>query len=374
MSEDDKTSKTEDPTAKRQSDALNKGNVAKSQEINHLFNLTGGLIVFWLMAEGVMSLMKTDLIFYFAQADTIPLSETGARDVLVNVSWSVLNAIWQVILLLMVLAILAARVQHPFLWVPNKIKPDLPQLIKKFNLFEGLKNKFKLQALVDFGKSLAKFVILVPIVYFVVRPFFDDLYQVVTLDVYAFLELMRWVVTWIYIAVIPVVLLIAILDFWYQKKENFEKLKMTKQEVKDESKQAEGSPEIKAKIRQLRVQRARERMMQAVPYADVVVTNPTHFACALQYDGESMMAPRLLAKGVDELAFRIREVAEENDIPIVENPPLARAIYDTVDIDQEVKPEHYQAVAEVISFVMRTQGRLKSDDRRRQDGGLNESR
>ena len=132
---------------------------------------------------------------------------------------------------------------------------------------------------------------------------------------------------------------------------------MTKQEVKDENKQTEGDPMVKGRLRQIRMERARQRMMASVPEADVVITNPTHYAVALKYDPGSMDAPRCLAKGMDDLALRIREVATENDVAIVENPPLARALHQAVEVDREIPPEHYKAVAEVISYVFRLQRR-----------------
>ena len=133
---------------------------------------------------------------------------------------------------------------------------------------------------------------------------------------------------------------------------------MSKQDIKDELKQTEGDPQIKARLRQIRTERARRRMMASVPKADVVITNPTHFAVALKYDPEDMSAPRLLAKGADAVAARIREIAEENDIPLVENPPLARALFESVDIDAEIPPEHYKAAAEIISYVFQLKGRM----------------
>ena len=187
MSEDDKASKTEDPTAKRITDAMAKGQVAKSQEINHLFNLVGGFIVFWLLAESMVGLLKTDLTYYIARSEQIPLSGRGARDVLMQVSSAIFMATLPSVILLVVLAIIASRLQHPFLWVPNKIKPDFNQLMKKLNLVTGLRNKFKLQALIDFGKSMAKFIIIIPVIYLVVQPFFDGLYNVITLNLYDFL-------------------------------------------------------------------------------------------------------------------------------------------------------------------------------------------
>jgi flagellar biosynthetic protein FlhB len=157
---------------------------------------------------------------------------------------------------------------------------------------------------------------------------------------------------------VMIMTVIASLDYAYQKWDHKNKLKMTKQEVKDERKQQDGDPKIKQRIASLRMERARERMMQAVEKADVVITNPTHYAIALKYDMDIMPAPILVGKGVDSLAARIREIAEENDIPVVENPPLARALYAGVEIDDEIPTEHYHAVAEVIGYVYRLKGRM----------------
>ncbi|HCW66445.1 MAG TPA: flagellar biosynthesis protein FlhB, partial [Thalassospira lucentensis] len=159
------------------------------------------------------------------------------------------------------------------------------------------------------------------------------------------------------IATISLTAVIAGLDFAYQRYEFNKQMKMSKQEIKDEYKQTEGSPEIKAKVRQIRMQRAQQRMMSNVPDADVVITNPTHFAVALKYDIDTMGAPMCVAKGQDNIALKIREVAEENGVTVMENPPVARALFATVEIDQEVPPEHYKAVAEIISFVFRQKGK-----------------
>ncbi|MCW9039352.1 MAG: EscU/YscU/HrcU family type III secretion system export apparatus switch protein, partial [Rhodospirillales bacterium] len=162
------------------------------------------------------------------------------------------------------------------------------------------------------------------------------------------------------VSVTGIMTVIAALDFVYQRHSFTKKMRMTKQEVKDEHKQAEGDPAIKAKLKGIRMQRARTRMMAAVPEADVIITNPTHYAVALTYKLEEMQAPRLVAKGVDHLAFRIREIAEENDVPVVENPPLARALYATVELDQDIPYEHYKAVAEIIAYVMGLKGQRPS--------------
>jgi flagellar biosynthetic protein FlhB len=162
-------------------------------------------------------------------------------------------------------------------------------------------------------------------------------------------------------AVLAVMTVIAALDFMYQRYKHHEEMKMSKQEVKDEFKQSEGDPQVKQRLRQLRMEKSRKRMMAAVPEADVVVTNPTHFAVALAYTHGEMAAPTVVAKGVDEVARRIREVAEANDVPLVSNPPLARALHATVELDEEIPAEHYKAVAEIIGYVMRLKGRMPSN-------------
>jgi flagellar biosynthetic protein FlhB len=156
-----------------------------------------------------------------------------------------------------------------------------------------------------------------------------------------------------------VMFVIMIADYLYQRYEYMRSLRMSKQEIKDEYRQQEGDPQIKQRIRQIRVERARKRMIAAVPTADVIITNPTHYSVALKYDADKMRAPSVVAKGLDNIALKIREVAKEHNIPLFENAPLARALYATVDIDKEIPAEHYKAVAEIISYVYRLRGKFK---------------
>jgi flagellar biosynthetic protein FlhB len=176
---------------------------------------------------------------------------------------------------------------------------------------------------------------------------------------YAFLEELRGLVARLMVGILIILLVIAVLDVLYQRFEHYKKMRMTKQELKDEYKQSEGDPHVKARLRQLRRERARARMMQAVPEADVVITNPTHFAVALKYKPEEMPAPVCVAKGQDAIAQKIREVAKEHDVEIYENPPLARSLFELVELEQEIPQELYQGVAEVISYVFQKQGKLK---------------
>jgi len=214
--------------------------------------------------------------------------------------------------------------------------------------------------LVELLKSLVKLIVLGFLVVLVIWNNMPDIRHLPQMDL---LELLEYVQDRIYTLTFQSVLMIGTIagaDYAFQRWRWMEKMRMTKQELKDEHKQAEGDPHIKARIRSLRVQRARKRMMASVPKASVVVTNPTHYAVALKYEPDTMNAPVLVAKGADLIAKRIRDLANEHEIPIVENPPLARALYATVELDREVPPEHYKAVAEVISYVMKLRGHRAS--------------
>jgi flagellar biosynthetic protein FlhB len=182
-------------------------------------------------------------------------------------------------------------------------------------------------------------------------PQLDRVEVLMQMDVAQTADETRLLIAQMFVVAIFVMGIIAGLDYIYQRFEFLKQMKMTKQQVKDELKQSDGDPLVRGRLRQIRADRARARMMAAVPTADVVVTNPTHFAVALKYESEIMSAPRVVAKGVDEVAFRIRDLANDNDVPIVENPPLARALFATADLDDEVPSEHYKAVAEIISYV-----------------------
>jgi flagellar biosynthetic protein FlhB len=216
-----------------------------------------------------------------------------------------------------------------------------------------------MNSVIEMSKSVAKLVVVGFVCYLVLKPRIKDLDLLPSMELPAILAYLHQVLVHLMLAIALVMVVIAVADWFYQRFAYMKKLRMSKQEVKDENKQTEGDPAIKARLRGLRMARARNRMMAAIPKADVVVTNPTHYACALKYDGDTMNAPMLVAKGQNLIALRIREIAEENDVPIVENPPLARALYATVELDREILPDQYKAVAEVISYVMRLKGKLR---------------
>ena len=217
---------------------------------------------------------------------------------------------------------------------------------------------FSLRSLMELSKGSLKILVVGGVGAILLAPYFDRLEHVVGLPLPVFLEELQMLVVRLMMGVLVVMLVVAVIDLVYQRNEHYKKMRMTKQELKDEYKQTEGDPHVKSKLRQLRSERARQRMMQAVPEADVVITNPTHYSIALKYDPATMEAPVCLAKGVDEVALRIREVAKEHDIVLYEDVPLARTLYDVVDLDETIPYEHFKAVAEVISYVFRLKGKL----------------
>jgi flagellar biosynthetic protein FlhB len=265
-----------------------------------------------------------------------------------QIEFVVLAAVGVPLLMLMLAAIAGNMLQHRLVWSAESLKPKF----NKISPGAGFKRIFGKQAAANFLKGIGKLVLLGAIMTMVLWPERHRMEAMVRIDPAAMLGATTSMTIHLLGAVVAALAIIAIADYFFQYRSWFQRQKMSLQEIKEEYKQSEGDPHIKGKIRQLRQQRAKKRMMAAVPKASVIITNPTHYSVALSYE-RGMSAPICVAKGVDNLAFKIREIAREHDIPIVENVPLARALYATVDIDQEIPTEHYHAVAEVIGYVMR---------------------
>lgn len=243
--------------------------------------------------------------------------------------------------------------QTGLIWAPTKLKPEP----SKISLASGAKRLFSARSVMEFVKSILKLAAVGTICIVIARSLLDDMVLLPSVAVSALIERAYDVAIWLLAGTVAVMTFVAGLDYAFQRTSFLKQQRMTKQEVRDEHKQSDGDPQIKARIRRIRTERARQRMMAAVPDAAVVIVNPTHYAIALAYEMEAMGAPKVVAKGVDSLAQRIRTVAEENEVPIVENPPLARALYAAVELDEEIPAEHYQAVAQVIGYVMSLKGR-----------------
>jgi flagellar biosynthetic protein FlhB len=352
--EQDDTEKSEEPTQKRLDEALQRGDVVKSQEVNTWFVLGAATLILLSfsgqMASGLNGLLRGLL----GQAHAIPVDGRGLIVVMQALGMGTLAAIALPLGILALAAIAGNMVQHRLVWSGESLKPKL----SKVSLGAGFKRLFSKIALMNFVKGLIKLALIGAIMTVILWPKRNQMDGLVTMDPGVVLLLTRTLSLDVLGAVVAVLAIVAAADYLFQYRQWYNKLKMSLQELKEEFKQTDGDPHVKAKIRQLRVERTKKRMMAAVPQASVVITNPTHYAVALQYD-RGMAAPVCLAKGLDNIALKIREVAAEHNIPIVENPPLARALHATVEIDEEVPPEHYKAVAEVIGYVMRLKGAVR---------------
>jgi flagellar biosynthetic protein FlhB len=350
----DDSQKTEEPTQKRLREARDKGQIAKSQEVGHWFMVLAFAITVGYLAPGMAGGIAEALGGFIARPHAAAMDAAGLRDLLLETASLLGLALLPPFGLAMAAAVSAGLIQSGVVFSLEPMRPKL----EKISPASGLRRMFSARALAEFVKGIVKLVIVAAVVGLVLWPERRLIPSVVTMDLAQFLALMQSLGFRVLLAVLAVMTVIAGLDFLFQKHQHTKQLRMSRQEVKDEFKQTEGDPMVKARLRQIRVERARQRMMAAVPEADVVIANPSHFAVALRYEPGSSGAPRVTAKGVDSLALRIREVAEECDVPVVENPPLARALYDGVELDQEIPPEHYKAVAEIIGYVMRLKGKL----------------
>jgi flagellar biosynthesis protein FlhB len=350
MAEQDQhdTDRTEDPTQKRLDEALERGDVVKSQEVSTWFVIAGGALVLAAFAGSMGSGLTTTFRGLFANAHQIPLDGPGLVAIVLRIEREVLASVAIPLVVLVLAAIVGNMIQHRLVWSAQPLKPQF----SKISPLAGLKRLFSSQALANFAKGLVKLVLIGGVMFALLWPQRDRLEALVNTDLLGALSITRSLALSMLGAVVAIMFFVAAADYLFQYRQWFERQKMSVRELKEEFKQTEGDPMIKGKIRQLRQSRMRKRIIAAVPKASVVITNPTHYSIALQYE-RGMNAPVCVAKGVDGLALRIREVASEHSIPIVENPPLARALHAVVEIDQEIPPEHYKAVAEVIGYVMR---------------------
>jgi flagellar biosynthetic protein FlhB len=346
--------RTEDPTQKRLDDALKRGDVAKSQEVSTWFVIGGAALVMAAFSGSMAGGLNTTMRGIVANAHQIPVDGRGLIAVTNRIGFEVLAAVGIPLALLALAALGGNMIQHRLVWSGEPLKMKW----SKVSPMSGLKRMFSKQALANFIKGLLKLVVIGGVMIALLWPQRHRLDTLVATDILGTLLLTQSLALDILGATVAILAFVAAGDFLFQYRQWFEKQKMSMQEIKEEFKQTEGDPAIKARIKQIRQTKMKKRMIAAVPEAAVVITNPTHYSVALKYD-RTMGAPVCVAKGVDALALKIREVAKEHDVPIVENPPLARALHATVEVDDEIPPEHYKAVAEVIGYVMKLRGAVR---------------
>jgi flagellar biosynthetic protein FlhB len=346
----DDQERSEDPTQKRLDDAVKKGDVAKSQEVNTWFLLAGGTLALFSFGGFAANRLAQAFAEIFAKLHMVGSDGRSLIHLIARLMFEVLIAIGPLLSIVVVAALASNMVQHSWVWTGESLKPK----ISRISPTQGAKRIFSKQSLVQFVKGLAKISLVSSVIVAVIAPQMDSITQLIGGDYTMILPVAVELIMQLLIAVVAVMAVIAALDWLWTRHTWYERQRMSLRDIRDEHKDAEGDPIIKAKLRQIRQARMRKRMMSEVPKATVVITNPTHYAIALKYE-KGMAAPICVAKGVDALALRIRELAEEHRVPVVENPPLARALHKSVEIDQDVPPEHYKAVAEVIGYVLKLQ-------------------
>jgi flagellar biosynthesis protein FlhB len=344
--EDDGGERSEDPTQKRLDDALERGDVAKSQEVNTWFMIGGATLVLSTFS-GSIGGIQTPLKNVIANSWMIRTDGPSLLMLAQHLEYVVFAAVGVPILMLLLTAIAGNVLQHRLVWSGESLKPKL----SKISPMEGAKRIFGKQAVANFAKGLFKLVALGAVMTAILWPERHRLESMMRFDPASLFGVIVSLSMHLMGAVVAMLAVVAIADYFFQYRQWYERQKMSLREMKDEFKQSEGDPHVKGRIRQLRQARMKKRMMAAVPKASVIITNPTHYAVALSYE-RGMQAPICVAKGVDLIALKIREVAGQHDIPIVENVPLARALYATVEIDEEIPVEHYHAVAEIVGYVM----------------------
>ena len=352
--------RTEPATQKKLSDARKEGQVAKSREIANCLGLLAFFLVLriWVGHIGIQLLNVFEDI-YGRIGGTVTFWRGYMPENDINIVFR--KMLIQVIIIIapmLIIGYIVAFVSDVWQvgWKPTS-KPMRPKL-SKFNPISGFKKIVSVNSLVELVKSILKIGLIIYICYNYLKDKWQLLYLLYDVPLLQALQLVAYTVTDLGIRVAAFYMIIAAADFAYQKVKFARDMRMTKQEIKDEYKQSEGDPQVKSRIRQRMREASMRRMMQDLPRADVVITNPTHYAVAIKYDPEVADAPLVLAKGEDHLAARIKEVAKENHIEIVENKPLARMLYANVEVGQMVPPELYQAVAEVLAFVYHLQGKI----------------
>lgn len=341
-------SKTEKATPKKRKDERKEGNVFLSSDIVSVVSVFGVFtalkFLIPMMYETISKFMKSFLVLG-GKGDLNTQKEFSALTF--EFAIALLKAAFPIMIISIALVVISTGAQTKFLFTTKKIAPKFSNI----NPLQGIKKMFSLKNVVELVKNLIKVILLSLILYLALKDDFNNVIRTMDMGIETSSAYMLQNAFDMVMKVVLLFAVIAVFDYMYQWWDYERQIKMSKEELKEEFKQTEGNPQIKGRIRDIQKQRARSRMMQAVPSADVIIRNPTHFAVALKYDMEKNAAPIVVAKGVDELALRIVTIAEENDVVTVENKPLARALYAEVEIGQEIPKEHFGAVAEILVYV-----------------------
>jgi len=346
--------KTEKATPKKRQDARNKGQVARSNEINTALVLLFSFLILKFfgpyMANRILDIFQLGFSEYILWEP----NENNLKILSIEVLFSTLLIVFPVMLVAMVAGVTANVGQVGFLFTTEPLKMKL----EKINPLSGFKRMFSVRSIVELIKSIFKISAISFVAYMSIWLEREALFHLNRFDIFEIAIIVTKLAIDIGLRVAILLLIFSIPDYVYQKYEHEKSLRMSKQDIKDEHKRSEGDPKIKGKRQQIQRRMAIQRMMSNVPKADVIITNPTHYSIAIQYDSEEMSAPMVVAKGVDLTALKIREIAEEYDIPLVENRPLAQTLYKTLEVGDFVPEDLFQAVAEILAYVYKLKGKV----------------
>ncbi|MCJ8275835.1 MAG: flagellar biosynthesis protein FlhB [Bdellovibrionales bacterium] len=349
MAQDSDQEKTEEATPQRREDFRKQGQVAQTRELSSALALFGLSLLIWFMGR-IFVEQFFEIYNFLYRAQWLATVKTGdIMPALVYAFKKIIYLSLPAYVILFTLGVMSTVVQIGFMFSEEAMKPN----INKINPLEGLKRLFSLKAIVEGLKALSKFSLVAVVIYMVLKGEFETIPKLMFGEP---AQVFKYIGTLIFksmLAIGGLMSIVAGLDYMFQRFDMEKQMRMTKQEVKEEVKSREGDPLIKARIRKIQKEMANKRMMEEVPKADVIITNPTHLAIALKYDPTKFAAPVILAKGADHMAKKIRELAKEHEVPIVENKPLARTIYKTLEIGQTIPRELFQAVAEVLAYVFK---------------------
>jgi flagellar biosynthesis protein FlhB len=353
----DKSQQTEEPTQRRLEQAHEQGDIVSSQEVTTFVLLLGGTLAIAIFARSASQELGRLFRTFLASADEISVDPGALQNLMAYLLIKLGVIVGPMLVLMMVSGIAANVLQHRPTLSFEKIKPNL----SKLSPMSGLKRMFGIEGLMTLVKGLIKIAIVGIAIWTQLWPERGTLEAMLTQSPIAIAADMNHLWFKLMTATLAAMAVIAGGDYMMQRFQFIKRNRMSKQEVKEEYRQTEGDPMVKGRLRQIRMERAKKRMIQEVPKATVVITNPTHYAVALKYESGKTLAPMCVAKGVDALALRIRDKAKEHNVPVVENPPLARALYATVEVDEAIPVEHFKAVAQVIGYVMKLTGKLRAN-------------
>ena len=340
----DEEEKTEEPTSKKIEDAKKEGNVPKSIEVPGAAILFFSSIYLLFFADGFYFELKK-MMFYTYSFIGQPMTGPAYFSITYTIITTLLYAMTPLFIIVLVMGVSFNVMQFGFLTAPLKFD------LQKIDPTSGVKNVFSLKKVLEALKLFFKLTIIFIVMVVLLMLVWNDILSMMDMGVGASMHVMITLTTYFLAAILLIIIIFAIIDFFFTRHYYFKQLKMSKQEVKDEHKQMEGDPLVKGRIRSIQMKMARQRMLADVSEADVVITNPTHYAVALTYKQNEQSAPKMVAKGIDFLALKIKDIARENKVPIIENPALARALYDQVEVEAEIPNEFYQAIAEIFTYV-----------------------